>query len=84
MKNLTYIEEYIKDRKYNMPHFSVTWDVTLDGEIKYQAMLVIADDDHEDCADFVQANGSSLEEAAGKIAKYLKSGKHHKDGRHIQ
>ena len=83
MKDLTYIEEYIKDRKYNMPEFAISWDVTLDGEIKYGARFLMVDTEDADHTDFVRADGSSLEEVVGKIAKYLKSGEHHKDGRYV-
>jgi hypothetical protein len=83
MKDLTYIEEYIKDRKYNTPEFAISWDVTLDGEIKYWARFSMTDDDNDNYTDFVQAEGSSLEEVVSKIAGYLKSGEHYKDGRYL-
>lgn len=43
----------------------------------------MVDTEDADHTDFVRADGSSLEEVVGKIAKYLKSGEHHKDGRYV-
>lgn len=80
MKDLSYIEEYIKDRNYNTPELTISWRVTLDGKNKYWSRFLMIDDE-DDYTDFVQAEGSSLEEVVGKIAGYLKSGKHYKDGR---
>lgn len=40
-------------------------------------------DDEDDYTDFIQAEGDSLEEVIGKIAGYLKSGKHYSDGRYL-
>ena len=37
VKDLTYIEEYIKGEKYNMPEFSVSWIVKSSIEINYWA-----------------------------------------------
>lgn len=81
MKDLTYIEEYIKDRNYNTPEFAISCIVMLDGKIKYRARFLMVDTEDNDDTDFVRADGSSLEEVVGKIAGYLKSGKHYKDGR---
>lgn len=81
MKDLTYIEEYIKSREYNTPELAISQRVTLDGKIKYLARFLMVDTEDADHTDFVRADGSSLEEVVGKIAGYLKSGKHYKDGR---
>ena len=81
MKDLTYIEEYIKSREYNTPELVISQRVTLDGKIKYLARFLMVDTEDADHTDFVRADGSSLEEVVGKIAGYLKSGKHYKDGR---
>jgi hypothetical protein len=83
MKDLTYIEEYIKGEKCNMPEFSVSWIVTSSIEINYWARFETTDYESGDYTDFVQAIGDSLEEVVSKIAKYLKSGEHHKDGRYV-
>lgn len=75
------IEEYIKDREYNTPELIISCRVVLDGKIKYRARFLMVDTEDNDNTDFVRAEGSSLEEVVGKIAEYLKSGKHYKDGR---
>ena len=81
MKDLTYIEQYIKDREYNTPELAISCRVMLDGKIKYCARFLMVDTEDHDGTDFVRAEGSSLEEVVGKIAGYLKSGEHYKDGR---
>lgn len=83
MKDLTYIEEYIKDRECNTPELTISCRVMLDGKIKYCARFLMVDTEDNDNTDFVRAEGSSLEEVVSKIAKYLKSGEHHKDGRYV-
>lgn len=81
MKDLSYIEEYIKDRKCNTPELAISCRVMLDGKIKYRARFLMVDTEDNDNTDFVRAEGSSLEEVVSKITRYLKSGEHYKDGR---
>ena len=81
MKDLTYIEQYIKDRECNTPELTISCRVMLEGKIKYCARFLMVDTEDNDNTDFVRADGSSLEEVVGKIAGYLKSGKHYSDGR---
>lgn len=80
-RTLEHIEEYIKDRECNTPELTISCRVMLDGKIKYRARFLMVDTEDNDGTDFVRAEGSSLEEVVGKIAGYLKSGKHYKDGR---
>ena len=67
MKDLKYIEEYIKDRKYNTPRLAISLRVTLDEKNKYWSRFLMIDDE-DDYTDFTQAEGDSLEEVIGKIA----------------
>ena len=83
IKDLERIEQYIKDREYNIPEFSISCRVMLDGKIKYCARFLMVDTEDNDNTDFVRADGGSLEEVVGKIAGYLKSGEHYKDGRYL-
>ncbi len=83
MKDLKYIEEYIKGRKYNTPELSTLWDIAPDGEIRYWARFSMLDDEDEDYTDYVQATGDNPEETLGKIVEYIKSGKHYSDGRYL-
>jgi hypothetical protein len=78
---LEHIEEYIKDRECNTPELAISCRAMLDGKIKYRARFLMVDTEDNDGTDFVRAEGGSLEEVVGKIAGYLKSGKHYKDGR---
>lgn len=82
MKDLIYIEEYLKNKIHNMPEFAISQSVTLDRKIEYWARLSMTDE-NDYYTDFIQVNGSSLGEVAGKIARHLKSGKHYKDGRYL-
>lgn len=83
MKDLKYIEEYIKDRKHNTPELSTLWDVAPNGEIRYWARFSMLDDEDEDYTDYVQVTGDNPEETLGKIVEYIKSGKHYSDGRYL-
>nr|DAU97353.1 MAG TPA: hypothetical protein [Caudoviricetes sp.] len=83
MKDLAFIEDYIKNKKYNNPDFSISWGVTLDGKIEYWVKFSMTDDEDNDYTDYVQFIGDNLEEALGKIVEYLKSGKHYRDGRYL-
>ena len=83
MKDLTFIEEHLKTKKYNNPHFFISWNVTLDGKIEYWVRFSMTDDKDENYTDYVQFTGDNLEETLGKIVEYIKSGKHYRDGRYL-
>lgn len=83
MKDLAFIEDYIKNKKYNNPDFFISWSVMLDGKIEYWARFSTTDDEDEDYTDYVQVTGDNLEEILGKIVEYIKSGKHYTDGRYL-
>ena len=83
MKDLAFIEDYIKDKKYNNPDFFISWSVTLDGKIEYWVRFSMTDDEDEDYKHFVQAKGQSLEEVIRKLATYIDSGKAYNDGRYV-
>ena len=83
MKDLAFIEEYIKTKKYNNPHFFISLNVMLDGKIEYWARFSMTDDEDVDYTDYVQVTGDNLEEILGKIVEYIKSGKHYSDGRYL-
>lgn len=83
MKDLTFIEEHLKTKKYNNPHFFISLNVTLDGKIEYWTRFSMTDDEDVDYTDYVQVTGDNLEEMLGKIVEYIKSGKHYSDGRYL-
>lgn len=83
MKDLTFIEEHLKTKKYNNPHFFISLNVMLDGKIEYWARFSMTDDEDEGYTDYVQVTGDKPEEALGKIVEYIKSGKHYSDGRYL-
>ena len=83
MKDLAFIEDYIKNKKYNNPHFFISWNVTLDGRIEYWLRFSMTDDEDKDYTDYVQVTGDNLEKALGKIVEYIKSEKHYRDGRYL-
>lgn len=47
MKDLTFIEEHLKTKKYNNPDFFISWSVTLDGKIEYWVRFSMTDDEDE-------------------------------------
>lgn len=83
MKDLEYIEEYIKSRKNNTPELSTLWDIAPDGEIRYWARFSMMDDKNDQYTDSVQVVGDSPEEVTHKIVEYLKSGNHYEDNRYL-
>lgn len=83
MKDLAFIEEYIKTKKYNNPDFSISWGVWSGEKIEYWVRFSMTDDEDEDYTDYVQFTSDNLEEALGKIVEYIKSGKHYSDGRYL-
>lgn len=83
MKDLAFIEEYIKNKKYNNPDFFISWDVWSDGKIQYWVKFSMTDDEDNNYTDYVQSTSDNLEEALSKIVEYIKSGKHYSDGRYL-
>lgn len=83
MKDLEYIEGYIKDRKYNTPALDTLCDIAPNGEFRHWARFSMLDDENDHYTDFVQAVGSSFEEVTHKIAEYLKSSEHYADDRYL-
>lgn len=83
MKDLAFIEEYIKNKKYNNPDFFISWDVWSDGKIQYWVKFSMTDDEDNNYTDYVESTSDNLEEALSKIVEYIKSGKHYNDGRYL-
>jgi hypothetical protein len=83
MKDLAFIEEYIKNKKYNNPDFFISWDVWSDGKIQYWVKFSMTDDEDNNYTDYVESTSDNLEEALSKIVEYIKSGKHYSDGRYL-
>lgn len=83
MKDLAFIEEYIKNKKYNNPDFFISWDVWSDGKIQYWVKFSMTDDEDNNYTDYVESTSDNLEEALSKIVEYIKSGKHYRDGRYL-
>lgn len=77
MKDLTYIEEYIKSRKNNISDFSTRYYVKPDGKTEYWARFYMKG---TESIEFI-VKCSSFEEVTHKIAEYLKSGNHYSYGR---
>ena len=83
MKDLAFIEEYIKNKKYNNPDFFISWDVWSDGKIQYWVKFSMTDDEDNNYTDYVESTSDNLEEALSKIVEYIKSGKHYRDRRYL-
>ena len=78
---LDHIEEYLKIHMGS--NFTVSCGIETFGGFKYWARFEEPDEDNEGYMHFVQAEGNTLEEVAGKIATYLDSGKIYNDGRYV-
>lgn len=83
IKDLKYIEEYVKSRKNNISDLNIKYYVKPDGKGEYWVRFSMTDDEDEDYADYVQATGDNLEEILSKIVEYIKSRKHYSDGRYL-
>lgn len=83
MKDLAFIEEHLKTKKYNNPHFFISLNVMLDGKIEYWTRFSMMDDENDQYTDSVQVVGDSPEEVTHKIVEYLKSGNHYEDNRYL-
>ena len=78
---LDHIEEYLKIHMGS--NFTVSCGIETFRGFKYWARFEEPDEDNEGYMHFVQAEGNTLEEVAGKIATYLDSGKIYNDGRYV-
>lgn len=79
MKDLTYIEEYIKSRKNDISDLNIKYYIKPDGEGEYWVRLYMKD---AESVEFI-VRCSSFEEVTHKIAEYLKSGNHYEDNRYL-
>lgn len=78
---INYIEEYLLD--HNGSELCLSCGIQGYEGFGYWAKFKEPDKDNEGYIHFVQAEGNTLEEVAGKIATYLDSGKMYNDGRYV-